>query len=187
MQHAWGAWERTQEPDIVYGEIIDAATGEAVNPLEVTILEQEDEEDHGQPDIGLGGANDLLEMLVARFEDSLVGREREIDALRRSLEEAQELAALHESELETTTQVLRIMERDNNRMKAQLEELHSQLGDIDALRAAAAEAEELRAQVVQLKKRRRLANEIDELRKQISELVSSEKLLEQMLRQQFYS
>jgi chromosome segregation ATPase len=184
MDEVRTAWERVQEPELVYGEIVDDDPASVM--IDLSGLEASEEEGFYEQPGQLGDASELLNMLVSRFEESLVGREREIDALRRSLEEAQDLAAGERAELETTTQVCRILERENNRLKTEVEELQAQAAEVEALREQAAEAESLREQVAQLKKRRRLANEIDELRKQISELTSAERLLEQMLRQQLY-
>jgi chromosome segregation ATPase len=162
------------EPPLVYTEV------EVFGP-------DEDPRDAQQADY-LASSAELLDMLVSRFEDSLVNQEREMSALRRSLEEAQESAAADRAELETVQQVCRILERENARMGAEVEELRRQLGDVEALRRQVAEAEELREQVATLKKRRRIAQELDELRKQVSELsFSSDRVLEQLLGQQSYS
>ncbi|HWQ13632.1 MAG TPA: hypothetical protein VNL77_12570 [Roseiflexaceae bacterium] len=138
------------------------------------------DEGQGEPQEAdyLASSAELLDMLVSRFEDSLINQEREISALRRSLEEAQESAAADRAELETVQQVCRILERENTRLGAEVEELRRQV----------AEVEGLRQQVATLKKRRRIAQEVDELRRQVAELsFSSDRMLEQLLRQQSYS
>jgi DNA repair ATPase RecN len=155
---------------------------------EVEIVGQDAESDRQTQGELFGDAADLLDMLVARFEDSLIGREREISALQRSLDETQEGAAADRAELETVQHVCRILERENQRLAQEVETLRGQVTEIETLREQVAELETLREQVATLRKRRRLAMELDELRRQVAELSSSsDRVLEQLLRQQLYS
>jgi chromosome segregation ATPase len=130
---------------------------------------------------------ELLDMLVSRFEDSILSRESQIDSLHRTLQDVQDSANMDREELENSRHIMRILERENTRLKAEAEELRRIAAEADGMRGQLAELEELRQQVAQLKKRRRLAQEIDELRKTVSELsFSSDRVLEQLLRQQSY-
>lgn len=73
---------------------------------------------------------ELLALLVAHFEESLIRKEHELIALRRSLEDAERAAAevqhALQQELETANQVSRILERENQRLNAEIEALRSQ-------------------------------------------------------------
>lgn len=68
---------------------------------------------------------DLLALLVAHFEESLIRKEHELIALRRSLEDVERNAAERQhalqQELETANQVNRILERENKRLMAEIE------------------------------------------------------------------
>lgn len=164
--------ERMHEP-LIYDEVEVFGPGEGP-------------QEQPQADI-LGTPAELLDMLVSRFEDTLISQEREMSALRSALQEAQEIAALDRSELETAQQVCRILERDKARLAAELEELRGRLGDEQQILRDRQELEELRQQVVTLKKRRRLALELDELRHQVAALSSSsDRMLEQLLGGQNY-
>jgi hypothetical protein len=105
-------------------------------------------------------------MLVARFEDSLLACEDQIGALEDSLHAAQTQVQADRDELITTQQVLRILEHENARLTA----------EVEALRAEAAAA----APCLEVA-------ELEPLCQQVSELsFSSNRRLEQMLRQQNY-
>jgi DNA repair ATPase RecN len=179
------------EREPIYGEveIVDAQEAGAAYFGPVEIVEADAEPGaYGGPAGMSAETAELLDMLVSRFEESLIGQEREIGALQRSLEEAQASAAADRAELETVQHVCRILERENQRLTAEVELLRGQVGELEALRGQAAEAEELRQQVAALRKRRRIALEVEELRRQVAELSSSsDRMLEQMLRQQLYS
>jgi len=155
---------------------------------EVEVLDPSDDVGRDEPTGLHPHTAELLEMLVTRFEDSLLAREDQISALEDSLHEAQTEAQNDRDELLTTQQVLRILERENARLSAEVEILRAEAAAAATLRLEVAELEALRQQVAQLKKRRRLAMELDALRQQVSELsFSSDRMLEQMLRQQNYS
>ncbi|MDW8212504.1 MAG: hypothetical protein RMJ55_03025 [Roseiflexaceae bacterium] len=93
-------------------------------------------------------------------------KEHELIALRRSLEDAERTAAEEQhalqQELETANQVGRILERENQRLTAEIETLRRQ---IEAQRDQ--QDATLRIQELELENQRLLA-EIDELRRQTS-------------------
>lgn len=166
--------ERAAEPTVIYTDV------EVIEPHDAQVTA------HQPQAISIETA-ELLDMLVSRFEESILSREGQIDMLHRTLQDVQETAAADRDELENSRHVMRILERENVRLKAELEDLRRVAAEADSMRGQLAELDDLRQQVAQLKKRRRLAQEIDELRKTVSELsFSSDRVLEQLLRQQSY-
>jgi septal ring factor EnvC (AmiA/AmiB activator) len=112
-------------------------------------------------------SHELLALLVAHFEESLIRKEHELIALRRSLEDAERDAAevqhALQQELETANQVSRILERENQRLAAEIEALRRQIDESQYHQnGAAGRIQELE------RENRRLIAEIDELRRQAS-------------------
>jgi DNA repair exonuclease SbcCD ATPase subunit len=109
---------------------------------------------------------DLLALLVAHFEDSLIRKEHELIALRRSLEDAERNAAeiqhTLQQELETANQVSRILERENQRLTAEIEALRDQTERQHNHQDTTWRIQELE------RENRRLIAEIEALRRQAS-------------------
>ncbi len=109
---------------------------------------------------------ELLALLVAHFEESLIRKEHELIALRRSLEDAERHAAeiqhTLQQELQTANQVSRILERENQRLTAEIEALRDQTE-----RQRRQQDTSWRMQELELENRR-LSAEIDALRRQAS-------------------
>lgn len=109
-------------------------------------------------------AQELLALLVAHFEESLIRKEHELIALRRSLEDVERHAAeiqhTLQQELQTANQVSRILERENQRLTAEIEALRDQTE-----RQRNQQDTSWRIQELELENRR-LNAEIDALRRQ---------------------
>lgn len=107
---------------------------------------------------------ELLALLVAHFEESLIRKEHELIALRRSLEDAERTAAevqhALQQELETANQVSRILERENQRLTAEIEALRRQIEAQHDQHNPTQRIHELELE------NRRLTAEIDRLRRQ---------------------
>ncbi|MFQ3632243.1 hypothetical protein [Roseiflexus sp.] len=107
---------------------------------------------------------ELLALLVAHFEESLIRKEHELIALRRSLEDAERHAAeiqhTLQQELQTADQVSRILERENQRLTAEIEALRDQTEGQRNQQDTSWRIQELELE------NRRLNAEIDALRRQ---------------------
>lgn len=126
---------------------------------------------------------ELLALLVAHFEESLIRKEHELIALRRSLEDAERTAAevqhALQQELETANQVSRILERENQRLTAEIEALRRQVEAQHDQHNSLQRIHELELE------NRRLTAEIDRLRRQTpppsSAIETDDTLLETLL------
>jgi hypothetical protein len=113
----------------------DAATAEVVEPefqrsdttpheashvVEAEVIEPEL---RVPPDIAV-----ILERIAGLYQDLLRDKEQEIAALRQALDMAELAAASEQRELETVNRLAKIMERENQRLAAELEEARRQPG-----------------------------------------------------------
>ena len=78
----------------------------------------------------------MLERMAELYRELLRNKEQEIGALRQALDTAELLAANERRELETLGRLSAIMERENQRLVAELAELRRRLGDAPAERRA---------------------------------------------------
>jgi len=106
---------------------------------------------------------DVIALLVAHFEESLIRKEHELIALRRSIEESERTAAelqqTLQQELDTVNHIGRILERENQRLQAEIEALRRQLDEIttrdetlQVLHALECENQRLQAEVEALRR-----------------------------------
>ncbi|NWG20397.1 MAG: hypothetical protein HXY39_08715 [Chloroflexi bacterium] len=106
---------------------------------------------------------DVIALLVAHFEESLIRKEHELIALRRSIEESERTAAelqqTLQQELDTVNHIGRILERENQRLQAEVEALRRQLDEItiqdetlQVLHALERENQRLQAEVEALRR-----------------------------------
>jgi cell division protein FtsB len=125
---------------------------------------------------------ELLALLVAHFEESLIRKEHELIALRRTLEDTERSAVdiqhALQQELETVNQVNRILERENHRLTAEIEALRSQIETQPGMHDMARRYQDLE------RENQRLIAEIEALRRQSSDASQThadELLLETLL------
>jgi cell division protein FtsB len=125
---------------------------------------------------------ELLALLVAHFEESLIRKEHELIALRRTLEDTERSAVdiqhALQQELETVNQVNRILERENHRLTAEIEALRSQIETQSGMHDMARRYQDLE------RENQRLIAEIEALRRQsldASQTRADELLLETLL------
>lgn len=106
---------------------------------------------------------DVIALLVAHFEESLIRKEHELIALRRSIEESERTAAelqhTLQQELDTVNHIGRILERENQRLQAEVEALQRQLEEmttrdetLQVLHALERENQRLQAEVEALRR-----------------------------------
>jgi hypothetical protein len=118
------SWEPSAD-EATAGEPVPGAKTEESSPSAAGVVEAEVIEPGQQvpPDIGA-----LLERMADLYRELLRNKEQEIAALRQALDTAELSAANERRELETLGRLAAIMERENARLTAELEDARRQLG-----------------------------------------------------------
>jgi len=110
-------------------ETTDAPEGPANGAPYVVDAEVVDPESQVPPDIGA-----MLARIAELYQELLRNKEQEIVALRQALDVAELSAANERRELETLNRLTKMMERENQRLTAEVEEARRQLGQAPARR-----------------------------------------------------
>lgn len=167
-----------------WAEVVEGAVVSDVH--EVIVESVEVYESAPEPEVT---PSDLVALLVAHFEESLIRKEHELIALRRSVEDSerdaaeiqhalrQELNAAHQ-ELATANQITRILERENQRLTTEVEALRLQVNQ------AHSQDEAARLVTILERENQRLLAELETLRTQLaapSVSDTDETLLEELL------
>jgi len=101
-------------------------TADASTVVEAEVIEPES---HVPPDIAA-----MLSRIAELYQDLLHNKEQEITALRQALDVSELSAANERRELETLSRLTKMMERENQRLTAELEDARQQLEQTHARR-----------------------------------------------------